>query len=196
MKRVWLLERGYQLRFWLRFCGLTIGGFAAFALLLYLTTGRDLGRSYGEAMYTISALRINIFSLMLASVYSMVIMVLTVVFIALVSIFFSHRMAGPVFRFARDFEPLARGDLRGETRFRDGDQYAQVAREKNNMTARLRAIVVGTRSDIGEIREASARLCGMCSRDDDDEVIREALKDLDVLVSKMRKRIFEIKTSR
>ncbi|MFQ5353570.1 MAG: hypothetical protein ACE5DR_01365, partial [Thermodesulfobacteriota bacterium] len=106
-----LLESGFQLKFWLKFCAITMAGFAALALCLYLATGRDLGHSYGEAMYTIYALKINIFSLILASVYSIAIMVLTVVFIALATIFFSHKMAGPIFHLTRDLELLASGDL-------------------------------------------------------------------------------------
>ncbi len=197
MSRVRLLERDYQLKFWLRFCGLTIGGFTAFALFLYLTTGRDLGRSYGEAMYTIYALRINISSLILASVYSIVIMVLTAVFISLVSIFFTHRMAGPIFRFTQDLEPLASGDIRGETRFRRLDQYALLAMEKNNMTERLRSLVVASRDDFSAVRGACKRLVEMASGgegSEGEEQMREALKDLGLLVEQMMARAQKIKT--
>jgi len=196
MKRTSLLERDYQLKFWLRFCGLTIGGFTAFALLLYLTTGRDLGQSYGEAIYTIYTLKINISSLILASAYSIAIMVFTAVFITLVSVFFSHRMAGPIFRLTQDFKPFVSGDMRGETRFRKLDQYALLAGEKNNMTERLRTLIAGTKGDMTSVRETCARLGKMVTTGEGEEEIRECLKELTLLVEEMKAKTSEIKTSR
>ncbi|MFQ5427499.1 MAG: hypothetical protein ACE5EZ_00815 [Thermodesulfobacteriota bacterium] len=221
MKSAKLLESGFQLKFWMKFCVITAGGFGALALCLYLATGRDLGGSYGEAMYTIYALRINIFSLIVASVYSIAIMVLTVVFIALATIFFSHKMAGPIFHLTRDLELIASGDLSVETSFRRSDQFALVAMEKNKMTARLKGLVTESRDDLEAVKKCSANLgvlLGGLDEDggrgpgtggsggkgekgekgeqrDLDGEISEGLAELGRLVDVMSSRVLEIKTS-
>lgn len=203
MRREMLLERAFEHRFWLKLSALIISGFGAFALFVYLSTGRDLGRSYGEAMYTIYTLKINIFSLLLASVYSVVIVILTVVFIALVAIFFSHKMAGPLYRFRLEFERLAGGDLTGKTSFRGRDQFALLAEEKNRMVGSLAGVVEGSRRDLEKLREASAVLLGQLKTiegipgsEDEEEAIRRSIRRLDGLVEQVRRGLQAVKTAK
>ncbi len=200
MKGVRLLGGGFQLRFWLKFCVLTTAGFMALALSLYLITGRDLGQSYGEAINTIETLRINVFSLILASVYSIAIMVLTVVFIALASIFFSHKMAGPIFRLTRDLELLASGDLTVETSFRSSDQFALMATEKNLMTGRLKGIVTESRGALTELSRRCALLKEQLGEEEAgsgmDKEAADGLLELNRLVEEMTERVVMIKTGR
>ncbi len=198
-----LLERAFEHRFWLKFCALIIAGFAAFALFVYLSTGRDLGRSYGEAMYTIYTLKINIFSLLLASVYSVVIVILTVVFIALVAIFFSHKMAGPLFRFVHELERLAGGDMTGRTSFRGRDQFALLAEEKNRMVDSLAEVVRATRGDLERLREASTVLLGQLGTIEglpadagEEEAIRRSIRRLDGLVEQTRRGLQAVRTTK
>ncbi len=199
MKREALLERGYEMWFGLKYCLLTLAGFAAFALFLYLAAGRDLGRSYGEAIYTIYNLKVNILSLMLASVYSVVILVLTVVFTALVSIFFSHKIAGPLFRLARDLERLASGDITGKTFFREKDQFAMLATEKNNMAGRLAGLVSDSARDFAFLRETcselSQKVSAMGSAGANEEEIRARLKELKRRAERIRTRVRDLKTT-
>ncbi len=203
MRSVRLLEGSFQLKFLIKFCLLTAAGFSALTIGLYLVTGRDLGHSYGEAMYAIYSLRINIFSLVLASVYSIATMVVTVVFIALTSIFFSHKMAGPIFRLTRDLELLASGDLTVETSFRESDQLALLAREKNKMTERLTGLVVESRESLMAVKKQSGSLCALLREAEELEgsgeclegEAAEGIRELEGLVKELSSRISAIKTA-
>jgi len=197
-----LLERAYEQGFWLRFSALVLGGLGAFALFVYLATGRDLGGSYGEAIYTIYHLKINIFSLVLASVYSVVIFVLTIVFIALVSIFFSHRMAGPLYRFVRELERLGRGEMRGRTTFRGRDQFVVLAEEKNRMTGALRGLARDVEGDFQEVKKVSEEILETLGTSGDGplpegllHVLRQRLGVLDRLVLRTESRLRGVRTS-
>ncbi|MFQ5479889.1 MAG: hypothetical protein ACE5DW_01265 [Thermodesulfobacteriota bacterium] len=202
MKSARLLGGGFQLKFWLKYCVLTAAGFTALALCLYLVTGRDLGRSYGEAIYAIEALRINIFSIIAASVYSIAIMVLTVVFIALASIFFSHKMAGPIFRLTRDLELLASGDLTVETSFRKSDQFSIMATEKNLMTERLKVFVTDSREVLTAVQARCEDIRGLILEAEQkggggagvDGEIAGGLQELALLVEQMHAKASRMKT--
>ena len=99
-----LLERSFKLKFGLKLCLLTIAGMAAVTLLLYFYTAGNLGGSYKEAIYTIYDLKIRIFPLVFASSYSIFILAVVTASIAVITVLFSHKIAGPLFRVERNLE--------------------------------------------------------------------------------------------
>ena len=122
MPQINLLERNFKLKFGLKLCLLTIAGMAAVTLLLYFYTASSLGGSYKEAIYTLYDLKIRIFPLIFASSYSILILAVVTISIAAISVLFSHKIAGPLFRVQRSLEEIGSGDLTVQTRFRGADQ--------------------------------------------------------------------------
>jgi methyl-accepting chemotaxis protein len=59
----------------------------------------------------------------------------------LVSIFVSHRFAGPIFRFERSAQALATGDLTHRVALRTGDDLMELQDEVNAMAASLQRLV-------------------------------------------------------
>ena len=47
--------------------------------------------------------------------------------------FISHRMAGPVFRMQRTLKEISEGDLRGNIRLRDKDDFKELSEQINNV---------------------------------------------------------------
>ena len=132
-----LLERSFKLKFGLKLCLLTIAGMAAVTLLLYFYTAGNLGGSYKEAIYTIYDLKIRIFPLVFASSYSIFILAVVTASIAVITVLFSHKIAGPLFRVERNLEEIGSGDLTVQTRFRGNDQMKALSDDINGMTRSL-----------------------------------------------------------
>lgn len=137
MPKTNLLERNFKLKFGLKLCLLTIAGMAAVTLLLYFYTASSLGGSYKEAIYTLYDLKIRIFPLIFASSYSILILAVVTVSIASISVLFSHKIAGPLFRVQRSLEEIGSGDLTVQTRFRGADQLIALSGDINDMTRSL-----------------------------------------------------------
>ena len=63
-------------------------------------------------------------------------LVLIMVAIAILSVFVSHRMAGPVFKFERTLRQLNQGERVEKIRLRRGDSFKELASEINDLIDR------------------------------------------------------------
>ncbi|MFQ5735614.1 MAG: hypothetical protein ACE5GY_01980 [Thermodesulfobacteriota bacterium] len=153
-----LLERDFKLKFGLKLCLLTIAGMAAVTLLLYSMTSRTLGGTYAEAIYTLYDLKIRIFPLIFASSYSIFILAVVTAAIAAISVLFSHKIAGPLFRVEKNLEVIGSGDLTVQTRFRGNDQLVALADEINEMSRSLNHTVRSTGDALALIEKGERTL--------------------------------------
>ncbi len=62
---------------------------------------------------------------------------LMIVAISILSIFASHKMAGPMFKFERTLRQLSQGDMVEKIRLRRGDSFKELASEINVLIDRL-----------------------------------------------------------
>ncbi|GMR05253.1 MAG: hypothetical protein BMS9Abin24_049 [Thermodesulfobacteriota bacterium] len=161
MQNSTLLERGFKLKFGLKLCLLTITGMAAGSALLYFLTFRSLGGSYKEAIYTLYELKIRIFPLIFASYYSIFILVVVTMAIAAISVLFSHKIAGPLFRVERNLEEIGSGDLTVQTRFRGADQLIALSGDINDMTRSLNHAARSLSDASVHIEECERDLAGL-----------------------------------
>jgi methyl-accepting chemotaxis protein len=67
--------------------------------------------------------------------------VLYLVLMLLISVFVSHRFAGPIFRFEKSAQSVAKGDLTHRVSLRTGDELMELQEEFNAMIAGLQVLV-------------------------------------------------------
>lgn len=58
-----------------------------------------------------------------------------------VSIFFTHRIAGPMYSLNRTIGRIAAGDLQTRIKFRKGDDFSEIAGEMNRMAEKMEALL-------------------------------------------------------
>jgi methyl-accepting chemotaxis protein len=76
--------------------------------------------------------------------FNAVLMVKTALYLGLmllISLYVSHRFAGPIYRFERSAQTVAAGDLTHRVSLRTGDELMELQEEFNGMVAGLQAIV-------------------------------------------------------
>ena len=189
-----LLDRAFKISFGLKLCLFTLLGGAAVVALLYLSLSRSLGDSYGSAIYTIYELKIKVLPLIFASFYSILILGLVTAAIAAISILFSHRIAGPMFRMEKNLETIASGDLTVATRFRGQDQLTSLADELNAMVRSLNHASRSAIESLETLRAAEDSLRALLDMDDPPEnEVKAALASLRAAIEAINKTASGIK---
>lgn len=95
--------------------------------------------------------------------------IVTTVLISLATIFFtlflSHKIAGPAFRFKKVLKALAEGNFRGECRIRKNDSLQDVASSINDMMEDMRSVLKQTDARISALKDAAKDLPDQVGRD-------------------------------
>jgi methyl-accepting chemotaxis protein len=86
---------------------------------------------------------------------------LYLVLMLLISLYVSHRFAGPIYRFEKSAQIVSSGDLTHRVSLRTGDELLELQEEFNGMLASLQALVIKDRNLAARIAE---RLEGVCAR--------------------------------
>ena len=190
MKNLTLIERDFKLRFGVKFCLLTIIGMLALTFFVFFCTSESLGGSYRSAIYTIYNLKINIFPLLFSSFYSISILVVVTAAIAVISVFFSHKMAGPMVHLERSLETIGAGDLTYSSKLRQGDQLLPISEGINSMVRSLNHRARSLKDALEEIKRREEALGRLYSQEDpDDAMVREALSALRAGVADLKRSI-------
>lgn len=153
-----LLRLGFKLRFGLKLCLATLAGAAGLLALLLFSLSRSVGDSYGQAVFTLYELKVKVLPLVFASSYAVLVLGIVTAAVAAVSILYSHRIAGPVFRLGSDMERIGSGDFTVVTRLRGNDQLIDLADDLNAMVRSMNHTARGVRDALQALGEAEERL--------------------------------------
>lgn len=85
--------------------------------------------------------------------------------IAIVSLFISNRIAGPVYRFEQSALVVGSGDLTHRVRLRRGDEFMELQDEFNDMVARLQGKALQDRNLVERLSQRLARLAAEAPSD-------------------------------
>lgn len=167
------VERSFNLRFGLRFCIFVIIGVGAATLLLYYFTSKELGKVYGEAFFTIYNIKARLFPLVFASFQSLLIMVVVTAAIAVITLFFSHKIAGPIYRIESSLRAIGAGDLTTNTTVRTRDQIKDLADDVNGLSRSLNHRIRGLKDGLSGLTVLEDRLTSLMEKEPSQEELKE-----------------------
>ncbi|OGP17827.1 MAG: hypothetical protein A2V21_306280 [Deltaproteobacteria bacterium GWC2_55_46] len=188
-----LLQRAFNLRFGLKLCLFTLLGGGALVTLLWLSLARSVGDSYGEAIYSIYDLKLKVLPLIFASSYSILILALVTAAVAVISVLYSHRIAGPIFRLERNIEIIASGDLAIVTRFRSNDQLSVLADDLNSMVRSINHTTRSVKDALDRLGAAEDTLRELGKGEPDEKELRAAIEGAREGISELKKALSHIK---
>ena len=119
-----LIEPGYRKRFIYQVCAYFLLTIAVGALCLYVFLDRPFDQGYLMALSSLDQLRHELFWAVLATVLTQLVVFSLLVFF--VSLFWTHKIAGPLFRLKKTFARVASGDLAPMAGLRQKDQLKSV----------------------------------------------------------------------
>ena len=136
-RRNYFIEKSFQARFVSKFCILVVCGG-----LLTITTLYIMGM--GSTTVSIVNSRVLVkstadFLLPVLIQTFLVVVVLAGAATILVTLFFSHQIAGPLYRLKKAMEQLSEGDFKVEIKLRQADQLKELAETFNTMVRKLKA---------------------------------------------------------
>jgi len=107
--------------------------------------------------------------------------------IATLSVFVSHKIAGPVYRLERSAKAVASGDLTQSVKLRHGDELADLQDAFNSMSESLRRMVAKDREVISRLITAGNRLNEQLQKKKHDaESIEAVAHDLYGVIEELR----------
>ncbi|MBE9582144.1 MAG: HAMP domain-containing protein [Proteobacteria bacterium] len=154
-RRIFFIKKEFQIRFILKFCLLLLAGIAISTGLLFLFSQDTLTSSFEQSRLVIkstgqailpSVIYTNLITLGLVTLATIV-----------VTLFVSHKIAGPMFRFEKELKQVAEGDLTKRVVLRKKDQITDMAESLNNMISSLHEKLLDIQTDVERIRQSASR---------------------------------------
>ena len=182
-----LVETGFKLRFMLTFCIITITAVSIASLLFYFLTYRELSHDYGEAFFMLQSVKRAIFPLLFASIQSVALLTVVSIAIAVISLFFSHKIAGPLYRFEKGMEAVGSGDLTCVVRLRAGDQILRLEKTMNTSINSMNQRVKGMNDVLLRCKTIEERLKTVLDMDLQQKGLKELTEDLRIELTELKR---------
>ena len=151
-RRILFIEKAFQLKFIAKVTTVVVLGTILTGGLLYLLADREFGRAFYSAHYQArSSWELLLPAVLVSCFVSMCIVALLAVVLTLYD---SHRIGGPLYRFRANLKTIGGGDLTLVTHLRDGDELRPLTETMNQMTQSLRTRVVAATTAEKELETA------------------------------------------
>lgn len=153
-RRRYFIKKDFQFRFIFKFCLLILLGVVISTGLLFLFSQDTLTSSFDQSRLVIKQ---TSFAILPAAIYTNVITLalITLATIA-VTLFVSHKLAGPMFRFEEDIKVIGDGDLTKRVRLRKKDQLTAIVDSLNGMTTSLHEKLLTIHREVEQLTETAS----------------------------------------
>jgi len=155
-RRIYFIDKSFQGRFMLKFCGLVAAGGILTIGLLYLWAARATTVSIINSRVVVNTAADFILPLLAQTV--IIVTVLIAIATIIVTLFVSHKIAGPLYRFKKVMEAMGEGDFLNQVNIRKGDQLQDLAKIFDSMIAKNRAKIKALKADLGVFSEKLGRI--------------------------------------
>lgn len=154
-RRHYFIKKGFQFKFILKFCLIILIGIIFSTGLLFLFSQGTLTSSFQQSRLVIK----NTASAILPAVIYTNLITLGLITLAtiVVTIFISHKIAGPMFRFEKELKEIGEGDLTKNIRLREKDQITDMADSLNKMIGSLHDKVLTIQTDVEHLLESASK---------------------------------------
>jgi len=154
-RKQYFIKKGFQFKFIFKFCVIVIIGALISTGVLFLSSKDTLTSSFQQSRLVIK----NTASAILPAVIytNLITLILITAATIAVTLFISHKLAGPMFRFEKELKGITGGDLTKKIILREKDQITDMADSLNMMIAGLHGKVSDIRSDVKQLAESASQ---------------------------------------
>ena len=154
-RKNYFIKKDFQARFILKFCLILLAGVIISTGLLFLFSQDTLTSSFRHSRLVVENTGLAILPSALYT--SLITLGLLTVATIIITLFISHKIAGPMFRLEKELKEIGQGDLTKKVMLRSKDQAAELADRINHMTASLHEKVVNIRTEVERILESARK---------------------------------------
>lgn len=148
-RKQYFINKEFQSKFIIKFCMLVIIGSFISGLIIYLMSKSTVTTAFDNSRLTIKSTADFILPAVLLG-SSVVIVVIGLATVG-VTLFTSHRIAGPLYRLEKDIEEVAGGNLKMRFSLRYTDELKLLAASFDKMTENLRSNMASIKAALIEL---------------------------------------------
>ena len=149
-RRNYFIDKEFQSKFILKFCLLIAGGGLLTMGILYLLARRSTTVSILDSRVVVLSTADFILPLLIQTVA--VVTILVGLASILVTLFVSHKIVGPLYRFKKGLEKMRSGDLFSDFHIRSYDQLQDLAGEFNSMIDKVREQIKLVKANLADLK--------------------------------------------
>lgn len=143
-RKIYFIEKKFQAQFIVKFCLLVILGSLMAGALLYLFSSKATTVSFENTKAVVKSTSDFILPILIQTI--VIVFPIVAFFTILLTLFISHKIAGPLFRFKKELKTIEKGDLASDFRLRARDQLKDLAAALSDMKK-------GLRTSFGDLRD-------------------------------------------
>lgn len=139
-RKNYFIKQEFQFKFIIKFCLILISGIILSTGLVFLFSQETLTSSFDNSRLVVENTGYAIMpTLIFTNLITLGIITLAAI---IVTLFVSHRIAGPMFRFEQDIKKIAKGNLLIRINLRQKDQFSEMADAFNDMATGLHGKII------------------------------------------------------
>ena len=177
--------------FFYTFCIVVLGALCG-GIGIFVLFPSSLGEGYGKALLTIQGME-QAFVVKLLWLY-IVMAIFFIPAIAILLMFYSHRIAGPAFRLGREANLIAQGNLKADFRLRQKDNLTDIEDMLKQVAVRYRDTVSMLKKQTLIMETQTESLSGIVQEGKDRILLGSALDELSGTVKNTDNILAEIRT--
>ena len=151
----YFVKKGFQFTFILKFSLIVLAGVMISTALLLFFSQDTLTSSFNQSRLVVKNTGQAILPFVVYT--NLITLVLITLATVIVTLFVSHKIAGPMYRFEEDLRAIGEGDLTKKVMLRKKDQITDMAVSVNNMIAALREKVLDIQTEAEHVLESATR---------------------------------------
>jgi methyl-accepting chemotaxis protein len=167
--------------------GAALGGAGVFALL-----PTNLGEGYVAALSTVQGMERTLLE-RVAGIYA-VMSIFIIGAVILLHLFYSHRIAGPVYRLGRESEAIGQGRLKGNIRFRRKDNLTDIGDSLNQTAVRYRARVEALKEHLSLIDRQAGSAEKLIRQDGKTPALEQTVSEMKVVLKNVSAVLSDVRT--
>ncbi len=167
--------------------GAALGGAGVFALL-----PTNLGEGYVAALSTVQGMERTLLE-RVAGIYA-VMSIFIIGAVILLHLFYSHRIAGPVYRLGRESEAIGQGRLKGNLRFRRKDNLTDIGDSLNQTAVRYRSRVETLKEHLSLIDRKAGSAEELIRQDGKTPALEQTVSEMKVVLKNVSAVLSDVRT--
>lgn len=152
-RRNYYIDKEFQTIFILKFCSLIVIGSVISGLIIYAMSRTTVTTTFENSRLAIKSTADFILPAVLLS--SVVVILLIGLATIVMTLFISHKIAGPLYRLDKDVQEITAGNLKVVFRLRTGDELKPLVGSMNAMTGAIRERIAEARSALEALESSS-----------------------------------------
>ncbi len=181
-RRKFFIDREFQSKFIIKFCLLVILACILFGGLIYLLSSETATTTFENSRLVIKSTADYLLPLLaLTSLITIIVVGLAMI---ITTLFISHKIAGPAYRFEKVANVIASGDLTLDVSLRSKDQLQPIAKSLAEMVKKLRFQILKIKEGISELTNCVEKI-----KSSQDEKLKVHIIDLEKVINELDKEI-------